>query len=248
MQKLRNLRLAARLGIAFGALALGLLVVSMVAFSSTNGLKTKVDSLAVEVPQYTATVDGIAARTPDEAHAATEHLYVYDGDLKAQDETAAAFEEMAKADEAAFAGLVRTLSAADDAASREAADGVKQLQTSYMAYLDTIRKAMKVSRQETVDGVEERDASRAMYIEQIVPAHDAIGAAVGETSKGALAFAAGEGKKADDAIASTKRSILIVAIISGLVALVLAVLVTRSVTRPVRALGLRLRSINEHCL
>ena len=32
MHKLRNLRLAARLGIAFGALALGLLVVSAVAF------------------------------------------------------------------------------------------------------------------------------------------------------------------------------------------------------------------------
>ena len=60
MQKLRNLPLAVRLGGAFGALALGLLVVSLVAFRSTDNLQTKVDALAVDVPQYTALVDGVA--------------------------------------------------------------------------------------------------------------------------------------------------------------------------------------------
>ena len=50
MQKLRNLRLAVRLGIAFGALGLGLLVVSVVAFKSTGNLDTKVKALAVDVP------------------------------------------------------------------------------------------------------------------------------------------------------------------------------------------------------
>ena len=50
MQKLRNLRLAVRLGVAFGALALGLLVVSVVAFRSTRRPGTKVDALAVDVP------------------------------------------------------------------------------------------------------------------------------------------------------------------------------------------------------
>jgi hypothetical protein len=64
MQKLRNLPLAARLGIAFGALALGLLIVTLVAIRSTDGLKGKMGELSVDVPQYTATVDGIAARVP----------------------------------------------------------------------------------------------------------------------------------------------------------------------------------------
>src|SRR5215218_3035623 len=115
MHKLRNLRLAARLGIAFGALAVGLLVVSIVAFKSTDNLKTKVRSLSVEVPQYTAMVDGLAARLPEEAHAATEHLYVYDGDLKAQDDVAAEFESLAKADAAALAAMIKVLSDAPDA-------------------------------------------------------------------------------------------------------------------------------------
>src|SRR5215210_9152648 len=105
MHKLRNLRLAARLGIAFGTLALGLLDVSVVAFKSTDHLNTKVRSLSIEVPQYTAMVDGLAARLPEEAHTTVEHLYVYDGDLKAQDDAAAEFESLAKADAATLTGM-----------------------------------------------------------------------------------------------------------------------------------------------
>ena len=248
MQKLRNLRLAARLGIAFGTLALGLLVVSVVAFHSTDNLNTKVSALAGEVPRYTALVDGVAARLPEEAHAAAEHLYVHDGDLNAQDAVAAEFERSAAADSAAFADMVKVLSAAGDAETRRAADGVKQLRDSYLRYLDLVRGAMKVSRQETVDGVEDRVESRAIYTKEIVPVHEALAKGVAENSKGTVAYAAGEGEKAADAIDSTKRSILIVAIISGLVALVLAIVTTRSVTRPVHELNDRLESLNAHCL
>src|SRR5215210_7005761 len=168
MHKLRNLRLAARLGIAFGTLALGLLVVSVVAFKSTDHLNTKVRSLSVEVPQYTAMVDGLAARLPEEAHASVEHLYVYDGDLKTQDEVAAEFEGLAKADEAALAGMVKVLAAAPDTETRAAAGETRKLQSAYLAYLAAIRKALKVSRQETVDQVEERVQSRDIYMKQIV--------------------------------------------------------------------------------
>ena len=41
---------------------------------------------------------------------------------------------------------------------------------------------------------------------------------------------------------------LIVVAIAVLAAIGLALLVTRSVTRPVAALGTRLRSLNDHCL
>src|SRR4029078_4917163 len=95
MQRLRNLRLAVRLGIAFGALGLGLLVVSVVAFKSTGNLDTKVQALAVDVPQYTAVVDGIAARMPEEGHLVAQHLYVYDGDLAQQDNADKQFETLA---------------------------------------------------------------------------------------------------------------------------------------------------------
>jgi methyl-accepting chemotaxis protein len=249
MQKLRNLPLAARLGVAFGALALGLVVVSLVAFRSTDNLKTKVDALAVDVPQYTAMVDGIAARLPQEAHLTVQHLYVYDGDLKTQDKVAGELEKLAKADEGALATMVKVLSATpDDAAATEAANGVKQLQKSYLAYVEATRKAIELSRKETVAAVEDRVESRELYTKQLVPMLEGLSAGVAENSKGTLTYAAGEGEKASDAIASTKRNILIVAIISGLVALVLSIFTTRSVTRPVHGLNSRLESLNENCL
>src|SRR5215211_4600783 len=248
MQKLRNLPLAARLGVAFGALALGLLVVSLVAFRSTDHLKSKVDSLADDVPRYTALVDGVAAHVPEEAHAAVEHLYVYDGDLTTQDEIAAEFEELAEADEAAFGAMIEVLSSDAEPETAQAAAGIKQLQSSHARYLQSIRKALKLSRQETVDGVEDRVASRALYVKKIVPAHEKLAGAVAETSKGTVAFAGGEGAEADKAIASAKRDILLVAIVSALISLILAVLVTRSVVRPVRALSGRLQSLHDHSL
>jgi methyl-accepting chemotaxis protein len=248
MQNLRNLPLAVRLGVAFGALAVGLLVVTLVAFRATDGLEGKVDALAVEVPEYTALVDGVAARLPQEAHLTVRHLYVFDGDVKAQDAEARAFEQLARADEAALDKMVRVLSATGDAASVEAAEGVEQLQRSYRAYDDATRKALALSRQETVDAVEDREASRAAYTEQLAPMHEKLSAAVAANSKGTRDYAAGEGAKARDAISSTKRSILTVAIVSGLIALILAVITTRSVVRPVRSLSSRLQSLNDHCL
>jgi hypothetical protein len=214
MQNLRNLPLAVRLGVAFGALALGLLVVSLVAFRSTDNLQTKVDALAVDVPQYTALVDGVAARLPEEAHLAVEHPYVHDGDLEAQDRVAGEFEKTAEADEEALAAMVRVLSAAGDAESVQAVDGVEQLQQSYLSYLAAARKAIELSRRETV-GAEERTGSRTIYLEQIVPMHEALEHGVAEASKATLAHTAGRGDEAEDAIASTKRSIVIVALVSA---------------------------------
>ena len=116
MQRLRNLRLAVRLGIAFGALALGLLVVSVVAFKSTTNLDTKVHALAVDVPQYTAVVDGIAARMPQEGHLLAQHLYVYDGDVAAQDKVAKQFDALAAQDKQGFDAMVAALGNATDPA------------------------------------------------------------------------------------------------------------------------------------
>ena len=211
MQRLRNLRLAVRLGIAFGALGLGLLVVSVVAFKSTGNLDTKVQALAVDVPQYTAVVDGIAARMPEEGHLVAQHLYVYDGDLAAQDKVAKQFETLAAQDEKSFAAMLAALGNAPDPETRAAADGVKKLQAGYVGLLNLSRQAIKASREETVNNVEERDGSRTLYTSQILKLQKQIGAGVAASSKGTLTYAAGEGQKASDAISATKRSILIAA-------------------------------------
>jgi methyl-accepting chemotaxis protein len=248
MQRLRNLRLAVRLGIAFGALALGLLVVSVVAFKSTGNLDTKVHGLAVDVPQYTATVDGIAARMPEEGQLVAQHLYVYDGDLASQDKVAKQFDALAAQDEKAFEGMIAVLSQAQDPETKAAADGVKKLREGYMALVGLSKKAIQASRQETVSGAEERTTSRTLYTQQILKLQKQIGAGVAASSKGVIGYSAGEGKKASDAIAATKRSILIAALLSVLVAIALAVIITRSVTRPVHQLQKRLESLNKQDL
>jgi methyl-accepting chemotaxis protein len=244
MQRLRNLRLAVRLGIAFGALGLGLLVVSIVAFTSTDNLETKVTGLAVDVPNYTAAVDGIAARMPQEGHLLAQHLYVYDGDLAAQDKVAKQFEALAAQDEKSFAGMIAVLSSAKDPQTRAAADGVKKLQAGYAALTALSRKAIQASRKETVDQVDERVTSRSLYTDKVLKLQPKVAAGVAASSAGAVTYAAGEGKKASSAIAATKRSILIAALLSVLVAIALAVIITRSVTRPVHRLQRRLESLN----
>jgi methyl-accepting chemotaxis protein len=244
MQRLRNLRLAVRLGIAFGALALGLLVVSVVAFKSTANLDTKVHALAVDVPQYTSVVDGIATRMPQEGQLLAQHLYVYDGDVAAQDKVAKQFAALAAQDKQGFDAMLAALGNAPDPATRSAADGVKKLRDGYVGLLNLSTQAIEASRDETVTNSEERTKSRTLYTQQILKGQAQIGAAVAASSKGTLTYAAGEGQKASDAISATKRSILIAAILSALVALVLAIIVTRSVTRPVHRLQRRLELLN----
>ena len=143
MQKLRNLRLAARLGVAFGALALGLLVVSLVAFVSTADLTDKVDSLADDVPAFTDTVDGVAARLPEEAHLLAQHLYVHDGDLAEQDDLAAQFDALAKQDEQAFGVMLQVLGADDGADATEALADGRALQASHAAFVADVRRALE---------------------------------------------------------------------------------------------------------
>src|SRR5215207_9360477 len=121
MQKLRNLPLAARLGVAFGALALGLLFVSFVSFRATDTLNERVEELSVEVPEYTSIVQGMAARLPEEAHLTVRHLYVFDGELENQDKVAAEFEKLAKADEAALATMGEVLAEVDERVKSRAA-------------------------------------------------------------------------------------------------------------------------------
>src|SRR3954452_20515950 len=124
MQRLRSLRLAVRLGIAFGAPALGLVAVSVVAFKLTEDLGTRVDVLAVNEPRYTAAVDGLATRMPREGELMANHLYVFDRDLAAQDEVAKRCDALAAHDEKTFPAFLAGLRASQDPKTRAAAGGI----------------------------------------------------------------------------------------------------------------------------
>ena len=199
MQKLRNLRLAVRLGVAFGALALGCSSSPSSRSSRRTTSSTKVDALAVDVPQYTALVDGIAARLPEEAHLPVEHLYVHDGDLRPRTRSPASSRSSPEADEAAFAAHGRGARPPPATPRRvQAVDGVKQLQSRLRRATSTaVAQGDRGSRaSETVDGVEERVGRARSTLEQIVPTHEALEAAWPRAPRATLTYAAGEGEKA----------------------------------------------------
>src|SRR3954453_15347361 len=90
MSRISNLRLGARLGIAFGVLAVALAVVSAVALTKltsvgneTEKLGSGKDARALEI------VDDARTSLHNVAHGVVRHLYVYDGDLKTEDGIAA---------------------------------------------------------------------------------------------------------------------------------------------------------------
>src|SRR3954447_1364304 len=90
MSRISNLRLGARLAVAFGVLAVALAVVSAVAF-------TKLTSVGNETAKLGSGKDAHALESVDDArtslhnmaHGVVRHLYVYDGDLKTEDRIAA---------------------------------------------------------------------------------------------------------------------------------------------------------------
>ncbi len=79
-----NLRLAARLGVGFGVLALGLVVVAFTALNVTKALTADADDLAQHDLRMLGLVSALGDRTSQSAHLVAQHLYVYDGDVDAQ--------------------------------------------------------------------------------------------------------------------------------------------------------------------
>src|SRR4051812_4966363 len=85
MQSIRNLRLAVRLALAFGALAVGLLLVGGVAVQQMGNLKHRTTELGDVDLKATALSGSLGERAALIAHHVAQHLYVKDGDLKAED-------------------------------------------------------------------------------------------------------------------------------------------------------------------
>jgi methyl-accepting chemotaxis protein len=237
-----NLRLAVRLGAAFGALILALVVTAALAINGAGGIQADADELShrdiaafgqmVTISEDFLAADGDVLR----------HLYVYDGDIKAQDKTAKSIAAWGDEADKALAALRPQL------ASPQAKQTLADLEAAYQKFVGAVGKAVDISRQETIDGVEERDGSRTLYAEQVRPAVESLDVLHDKLEGLVDAQAEAQAKDGNATYSAVKRNVLAVAIIALLVAIALAVFVTRSVTRPVAALGSRLRSLNDHCL
>ena len=155
--------------------------------------------------------------------------------MKAQDRTA---EKIAALEREADEALPRSAARRGHAGQATLAEFERRAMRSSSADAD---KAIELSRQETVDGVEERVGSRTLYTEEVVPVLEGLDGVHDQLEGGSPSRPPRRPSRAEASVGSAgagpdRRG-------RGAAARArLAVVVTRSVTRPVAALGDRLRS------
>jgi methyl-accepting chemotaxis protein len=242
MQHFRNLRLAIRLAVSFGTLAVALLLVGFVAVHAMGGLKDKTNVLGQTDLRATRLAGELAERNATIAHLVAQHLYVHDGDLKAQDVLAKRMNGLSAENTKDGDKLKVVL------AGTRASDELDKFATARATFRASWQEAVKRSRRETIANVEERNGSRGLYESEVAPNADALTAAAGALTTELEKESAAGMDAADASAAGGKKLIILVAILALAAAVALALIVTRSVTKPVAALGGRLRSLNDEDL
>jgi len=242
MSRFNNLRLAYRLGLAFGAMILALVVIGAVSVSKINALDGDVSDLSDHDMVAQQHVLDIQSGVQRASYLVTSHLYVHDGELAMQDKVATEIAAVAKTGDADLKGL----KASDGEASTGALIG--RLQTARDEFQAAVNTAVRRSRDETVRNVEERDGSRDYYAGTVVPAADAVTKAA-EALVAASGKQVGESKAAAQATAASgRKTIIVAAIIAALVAVGLAFLVVASVVRPLKVVVERLQMLRDVCI
>jgi methyl-accepting chemotaxis protein len=242
MTAIRNLPLAARLGGAFGVLCVALAIVALAGINSMNNLSAEADELGERHIEAAQHLGFMQERAKDNVSLITQHLYVRDGDLAAEDKILGEIEAnwaASKKDGAVISKLFEGTPAQD-----ELNEFVK-VRTEMLAVQQSV---LENSRAETVRNAEDRSASRTEFETKLLALDSELEAAGDGLSAATNTFAQQGMEAAHASAASGRRLILIVAIVAVLTAIGLAIWVTRSVLRPVRALDDRLTSLNDNCL
>jgi methyl-accepting chemotaxis protein len=235
MPRISNLRLGARLAVAFGLMALALALVSVIAFSKLSTLSSHVHALGKGADaRAVRAASEIDKNVQDIAHRTAAHLYVHDGDLTKQDSVAAHIRTI----EAQDAVDLRALSRYAETAP---------LQRAHDAYVADVNRAIAASRAETARAAQDRSGSRAIYEQRVVPALAPVAAAAPKLEAALQADAAARADEASSVASSGKTLIAIIAIVALALAVALAVFITRSLTRPIAEILNRLGMLKDHC-
>ena len=243
MNTLRSVRLGARLGAAFSLLCIAVLVVGLVGVKAIKSLDVTSSSSAQGRGLKALTlVAEIGEGAQANAHDLVRHLYVYDGDLKTED-------QVAQRIAARKANVTRTFAQLDKVVTNPTAKAeLADLEAVRKTYVAQFGEAIKRSRQETIDKVDERDGSRNLYTGKIVPTLARFEAAdrklVNELQAENTKALADTAAKAS----SGQRTIWTVVILALVLSAAMAFVITRSITRPVAVLVERLHSVTSNCL
>jgi methyl-accepting chemotaxis protein len=239
MSHIRNLPLAVRLGGAFGALCLSLAIVALTGVFAMQGLRADSDELANRHLRVAELLADLQMRTKDDVSLVAQHLYVHDGDLPTQDKVAADLKAnwtKNGADEAELGKLVAGSPIADEYAAYAKLAGTMTASE---------QEAIRRSRVETLQSVEERDGSRDLYSTTVLKLDTDLENAGTRLIAASHAFAATGVSNARSAAGAGTRLIAIITLVALLAAVALALWVTRSVVRPVKALAERMTSLDE---
>ena len=237
-----NLRLAVRFGIAFGALVLGLALVALVGASALGALQSRTAELGARELGAAQLAGRLNQRSQTIARVAAQHLYVNDGDLKAQDALQQRATRLGEENTKTTEALAELL---EGTTAEQALADLTEVRAEYAEAWQT---AFELSREETASGDEEREGSRAVFVERVVPLSDEVADASEELGEQVAGLGARSVVDAEATGAAGKRDMLLVALIAGALAIALAVLTIRTVTRPVKAIAQRLESLDSYCL
>jgi methyl-accepting chemotaxis protein len=242
MSRFNDLRLSVRLGAAFGSLALALAIAAVVSLTGLGKLDESAERLSDRDVQALQHLVVVSEDFLSMGYLVVRHLYVEDGDVRAQDKTA---EEIARWKREADDNLAALRPRVEGA---EAKETLAHFERSFARFASVVDEAVALSRQETVDRVEERVGSRAIYNDEVAAVFEGLDVVHDELEGAITAQAAAQATSAADTASSARHTILIIAAAALLAAMALAVAVTRSVTVPMATLVERLRSLNDRCL
>ena len=242
MTRFNNLRLAQRLGVAFGAMILALVVISALSVAKLTALDDGASALSDHSVVSQQKALQVSAAIENASALSLSHLYVHDGDLAAQDKIAAEIATVRSRGNATVAGLRKS---ADDPRLPPLIDRLASTRAQFVA---AYTKAVKLSRAETVRNAEDRSGSRDFYDSEVVPAgaaaQKAAAAVVAEVDREVKQSAAANDRTA----AGARRTIIVVALLTILVAVGLAFLVVRSVVNPLKVVVERMAMLRDICI
>ena len=242
MTKIRNLPLALRLAGAFGALVVALLIIAFAGTRAMSGISGKADGLAHTNLKSAELLAEIQMYAKDDTSLGEQHLYLHDGELAVEDGIAKKIVGNGATigrDSAQLDRLLAGSSAADEVARYD------QLRKQFVSALAT---AVQRSRQETVRNAENRDGSRNFFQNTVLKLDEQLEAAGTKLQASANELGAQAAASGASTASSGKQLMIVISIIAILLAIAIAVLVTRSVVRPVKELSGRMASLEQHDL
>ena len=243
MSVLRRTRVGVRLTIAF-ALLLGAIATTVFVGVTTLGQLNAAsdDTDAGRNVAALAILEDLGMNSAGGAHEFVRHLYVFDGDLKVQDEVAATIEGQHEVSAEAIDRLGPLMTSS---AARATLADVKEANERVMTLTD---EGIALSRDETLKAAEERDGSRNLYVEQLVPALEELTAAETALVDRVRTDTTAALRASADQARDGRNILLAIGIAALLLTIALAFFITRSITKPMQRFVHQLRSVQEHDL